>query len=308
VAERYGGDPCAKTSETRVCNGQGCEKDCELSAWTKWTSCSKDCDGGTKKRQKFVKKAPEGQGKCADQWDSKRLNYKECNMKRCTVNSTAGVLECNRSLDIVLLVDGSGSLGKRGWKAEIKAANYLVDALDVKGGGMAHLSVILYSGPRTWSGVRRCWKKGGEKACVIKTVTHFESNMKKVKKAINAMKWPRGSTLTSLALLKAKSELSLGRKNSQSVVIAITDGRPLSFRNTYRAARTLRKSARLIWVPVTKYAPLKYIKKWATRRWQENVIKVNSFRDLTKNGKDVVTHIIAAVCPKKDPKVKFGRL
>ena len=80
-AMKYGGNPCGETSQTRSCNNQACEKDCELSKWTKWSACSKDCDGGTKKRQKFVTKVPEGSGKCANEWSLKRLQYKQCNMK-----------------------------------------------------------------------------------------------------------------------------------------------------------------------------------------------------------------------------------
>jgi len=280
-----------------------------LSRWTKWSTCSKDCDGGTKKRMKFVKTPAEGEGKCPGKWDKARLEFSDCNMKRCKLESTSTVLKCNRTFDIVLLVDGSGSLGKRGWAAEVKAANTFVDALTGTN-GQAQLAVILYSGPRTWSGVRKCFAKSGkkvdiEKVCNIKTVTHFEKDMKKVKGLVNAMKWPRGSTLTSMALLRAKAELGLGRGSAHSIVIAITDGRPLSFRNTLLASRSVRKSARLIWVPVTKYAPLKQIKKWATRRWQENLIKVNSFGALEKP--EVITHLVAAFCPKKDIEIEFGR-
>merc|ERR1719183_3390561 len=65
LAMKYGGEPCGATSETKACNNQACEKDCELSGWTKWSACSKDCDGGTQKRQKFIKKVAEGEGKCA---------------------------------------------------------------------------------------------------------------------------------------------------------------------------------------------------------------------------------------------------
>jgi len=128
--------------------------------------------------------------------------------------------------------------------------------------------------------------------------------MKKVKNLITGLEWPRGSTLTSLALLTAKAELSLGRKNAHSNVIIFTDGRPLSYRKTEMAAEAVRKSARLVWVPVTKYAPLKQIKKWATRRWQENVVQVQSFKKL--ESPDVITHIVADICPKKNPKVKFS--
>merc|ERR1719454_2289086 len=98
--------------------------------------------------------------------------------------------------------------------------------------------------------------------------------------------------------MKAKSELAYGRKASESVVIVVTDGRPLSYRSTGIAAKLLRKQARLVWVPVTAYAPLKSIKKWATRRWQENVVSVSSFEDLKKS--TVVTQIMGNICAKPD--------
>merc|ERR1740138_1897432 len=110
-AMKYGGKPCGETSESKACNGQACEKDCDLTEWTKWSYCSKDCDGGTRKRTKFVKVQPEGEGHCPGQWSSKRLQYKACNMKRCKVDPGKEVMSCNNTLDIVFLIDGSGSLG-----------------------------------------------------------------------------------------------------------------------------------------------------------------------------------------------------
>jgi hypothetical protein len=353
MAMRFGGKPCGETSDTKPCNPQACEKDCELSPWTKWTVCSKPCDGGTQKRQKFVKKTPEGEGKCADKWSTKRLQYKKCNMFGC-LSERAGLcstsekdsasytcktvptccdgytgmgidaasvqcfptaygnnpqykvkcgekaLGCDKKLDIVFLLDGSGSLGKRGWNAEIKAAQTFVDAFDGTG-AKANMAVILYSGPRTWGGVYKCFGRNRKKVnmettCKIKTVTHFTNDMPKVKKLITGLEWPRGSTLTSLALLSAYSELSLGRKDAQSIVVVITDGRPLSYRATWFASRFVRKAARLVWVPVTRYAPLRSIKRWATRRWQENVVQVKSFAALEKP--EVVTHVVANICPK----------
>merc|ERR1719281_2137822 len=98
--------------------------------------------------------------------------------------------------------------------------------------GKANMAVILYSGPRTWSGVKKCTgktkKKVDPEACGIKMVTHFTEDMKKVKQLITGLDWPKGSTLTSLALMTAKAEMQLGRKGLPSAVIAITDGKPMS--------------------------------------------------------------------------------
>jgi len=306
-AMAHGGKPCGAVSETKACNAQACEKDCELGPWTKWSACSKDCDGGTKKRQKFIKVEPLGAGECADEWSVKRLQYKKCNMVRCKVPDEAKPLACNRSLDVMLMLDGSGSLGKEGWAEEIEAAQMFVDAFTDS--GKANMAIILFSGPRTWGGVEKCTgPNSGDvdpEKCGIKMVTHFTEDMKKVKNLITGLEWPQGSTLTSLALMTAKAELALGRKDSKAVVVVITDGRPLSFRNTELASKALRKSARLVWVPVTKFAPLKKIKSWATRRWQENVVLVREKEDLGKA--ETVTHIIADICPKEFPKLEIGR-
>merc|ERR1719446_430689 len=174
---KYGGKPCGSTSESIACNGQSCEKDCELSEWTKWSWCSKDCDGGTRKRQKFIKTPAEGAGTCPDKWDPERLEYKECNMKRCPIPPEALVKKCNETFDIVFLIDGSGSLGQTGWDAEIKAAEFFVNAFSGAGAN-TKMAVILYSGPRTWGGVSKCFAKNKkkvdqEKVCKIKMVTHF---------------------------------------------------------------------------------------------------------------------------------------
>jgi hypothetical protein len=218
-------------------------------------------------------------------------------------------MTCDRALDIVLLIDGSGSLGKRGWKAEIKAAQQFIDAFSGSGAN-ANMAVILYSGPMTWPGVRKCFarntkKVNRQKTCMIKTITHFTTDLLKVKQLVTGLSWPKGSTLTSLALVTAKAELALGRKTAQSNVIVFTDGRPLSYRKTYLASKSLRKAARLLWVPVTRFAPLKKIKEWATRRWQENVVRVKTFKDL--ENPDVITRIVANICPKTTPRMQFSR-
>jgi len=296
-AMKYGGKPCSSTSETKPCNPQACEKDCVLGTWTGYTQCSKECDGGTKKRQRFVKTQATGDGHCAGTWDKERLEYKKCNTKRCKVATPESVMECKAKLDVVLLLDGSGSLGTKGWEAEMVAAQNFLSAF--KGNKQVLMSVILFSGPRTWSGVKKCVgntkKKVDTSKCGINTVTHFTDDLKKVKQLILGLDYPKGSTLTSLALSTAKAQLNLGRKNAKSVVVVFTDGRPMSYRKTEMAAKDLRKMARLVWVPITKRAPLAFIKKVATRRWQENVVLATSYTKLRKA--ETMTQLIANICP-----------
>merc|ERR1719502_1417483 len=140
---KYGGHPCSATSETRSCKNQACEKDCELSDWTTWSECSKDCDGGTRKRQKYVTAQPEGAGKCADRWSKDRLEYMPCNVESCIVPGPDVPLPCNRTLDIVILLDGRAGLKKEGWDKEIVAAKTFLSAFEI-GKGKAEFAIFTY--------------------------------------------------------------------------------------------------------------------------------------------------------------------
>merc|ERR1719434_647353 len=114
---------------------------------------------------------------------------------------------------------------------------------------------------------------------------------------------PRALSSSPWRLLSASAELTLGRKSAQSVVITFTDGAPLSFRKTKLASRSLRKKTRLLWVVVAKFSPLKDIKTWASRRWQENIVKVSEYSKLASP--TTITHILANICPKKHAKLKM---
>jgi len=311
LAMKYNGKPCGATSQAKACNAAACELDCELGEWTKWTKCSKDCDGGTKKRQKFINSPAQGAGQCAGEWSAERLEYKPCNMKTCKVTEGRKVLACNTTMDVTLLIDECPKTGKDGFKAQVETAKNLIDAYSGPGvTSVANFAVIKYCGPRTWSGVSKCEGKSKKKVdtealCRVKVVQHFSEDAKKTKTLLTGLEFAKGTKLVALALLAAKAELSLGRKTAQSVVVAFMDGSPLSFRKTGLAARSVRKAARLLWVVVAKFAPLKDVKTWATRRWQENLVKVSSAKKLGKSL--IANRIIANICPSGKQKVEFAR-
>merc|ERR1719401_1014935 len=115
----------------------------------------------------------------------------------------------------------------------------------------------------------------------------------------------QGMKLMSLALLAAKAELALGRKTAQSVIVGFIDGPPLSVRKTELAAKVLRKSSRVLLVPTTQFSPLETLKKFVTRRWQENLVVVKRSEDLANP--QTITHINANICPDESPKLVMTR-
>jgi len=312
---QYGGKQCGSTGEAKQCNVDACEKPCELHHWTKWTACTKDCDFGTRKKERIVKSPAQGSGTCADKWDPTRLQYKACAAHRCRVPYTKGKpregMKCNTSMDIVLVVDGTPRSGKEGFANEVAGVQKLIDTFTGPGiTAKPNFALIHYTGPRTWNGVSKCTGKSTkkvdmEKVCKITLVQHFTDDIKKMKAKVDGLEFQKGSKLLSLALMTVQSEFALGNKNHRTVVIVWVDGQPLSFRKTLLASRAIRKKARLLWVAVTKFAPLADLKKWASRRWQENLVLAAPAKKLKRAM--IATRIIANICPKKFPKLQVSR-
>jgi len=228
-------------------------------------------------------------------------------MYRCKVKRGES-LKCNQTLDVIIVLDGAPKGGKDSWAAEVKAANNLVDSFSGPGiTAQPNFAVVYANGPRTWSGVSKCTGKSTEMVdmeadCHVKIATHFTEDPKVVKNVINGLEFQKGTKLLSLALMTVKEEFALGRKDARSVVVVFMDGEPLSYRKTLLTSQQIRKKARLLYVALTKFSPLASLKKWASRRWQENVVKASSPAKLA--GLFTTTHIVANLCPKEFPKLK----
>merc|ERR1719199_400637 len=95
-------------------------------------------------------------------------------------------------------------------------------------------------------------------------IEHYTDDLQKVISSIKKLTFPQSITRTAVALDTARSELSLGRQDAQSIVVVITDGKPMSMKKTRQAAKELRKQTRLMWIPVTKYAPVAAMRRWAS--------------------------------------------
>jgi hypothetical protein len=204
-----------------------------------------------------------------------RNEERHCNSFACVKTNPSPTLQCKSRLDVTILIDGSGSLGTKGWEASKKAGAMLARSFGGSGSDVK-LAVLLFSYSNKW-------------------LQHYSSDCEAAAVAIETVAWPRSLTFTANALYAARSELSLGRADAQSVVIVITDGRPMSMRQTGIAAHALRMQARLVWVPVTRYAPLNEMRHWASYPKEDNFLALSSFDDLENPKK--LDLLIADVCP-----------
>jgi len=278
VEPMHGGEPCGETSEAISCNLQACDKNCVLSDWGGWSECSKECDAGVTERTKTILEPVVGDGTCDAIRSDERHQQSTCNAFQCKRAVGQPTLRCKSKLDVILVIDGSGSLGQQGWDASVKAGAMLARAFGGGTGGTSDvkIAVLLYSYYSKW-------------------IQHFSSDCAGAATKIENMAWPRSMTFTANALLTARSELSLGRDDAQSIIILITDGRPMSMRRTAWASYWLRRDARLMVVPVTRWAPVAEAKSWASYPKEDNFLPLPSFSDL--DNPDKIDLIIADACP-----------
>jgi len=266
----HGGEGCGATEESTSCNLQSCDKDCVLSEWTRWSRCSKPCNRGLRTRQKIVVTPTVGAGSCPSV--SARNQQQTCRRWRCPSRP----IRCRVKSDTVLVIDGSGSIRNKGWRMSKRAGKHIIKSMNLKE-SKSKMALLVYSGPRgycnyyrcigysrSWAYRRWCWRARGRPYCGVDTLSHLTSNTNLLLKKLRKAKFPRRGTYTKHALYAAKTELTRGRKNAKSTVIVMTDGHPADRAGTYYASKSVKKVARLVYVPVTRYAPLKYIKSWAS--------------------------------------------
>jgi hypothetical protein len=301
---QHGGKLCGAEAESVSCAETPCDKDCTLSTWSSWSTCSRACGGGFQERARRVVIQATGMGRCPTEDDHQRLEFMRCNPAACTP-ATPPLLKCAAKVDVIILLDSSGSLGKPGWDAMKAAGQSLVKAMDpnANDGNGAQVAVLVYSGPKNMNAYKKCTGLSADKVdmltdCQMSWVEHFTTNTEELAGKIDSIPWRKGSTMTSQALATAEAELVSGRADAESVVIVLADQLPMMPRRTGQVAAALRKKARLIWAVATEAGPGELAKfaSWASRPVADNVVYAHTAEDLAKDA--ALNKIIATACPK----------
>merc|ERR1740121_1698395 len=127
----HGGEACGVMTNSEACNNEACDTDCVLEDWTEWTACSKYCDGGSQGRTRDIAVQAKGTGACAKADADTRQQFKPCNTYTCEslLPDSRSLLECTSKVDIIVALDGSGSLGSYGWSQTKEFAERLFGAM-----------------------------------------------------------------------------------------------------------------------------------------------------------------------------------
>ncbi len=120
VAAANGGIPCGPTIEYRSCNTQTCPTDCQVSAWSAWSSCDTTCGGGQQFRtRQVIVPASNGGVACPN-----LIEFRACNTQVCATDG-------NCPNDTIVNTSASGcyaevvySLDRSGIKTSLSSASY----------------------------------------------------------------------------------------------------------------------------------------------------------------------------------------
>merc|ERR1719335_848428 len=198
-----------------------------------------------------------------------RFEQKPCNDFKCDNN-----VACDSKVDLLLLLDGSGSVRSRGFKKEKKFAEDLLSRMSIGEDG-AKAGYIKFS-----------------KKIEIGSQMSFDETT--LLADIDAEKFPARTTNTAEALSTALDVLSGGgRATAQSVVFVITDGMPNDVEATAMMAEKVKKQARLVFVAVGKNLDMDALYSWASFPPEMNVLTAPKFKKL----KQYVGEFMADICP-----------
>lgn len=303
-----GGTPCELPLQTVQCNSGPCDEDCVLSDWEPWSStCSKMCGGGIQTRIKTLVRAEIGSGTCPKFYKTSRYQEKACNTYACTYTNNVG--SCGAKIDVMLVLDGSGSMGQEGFETMKTTASLLGGAIQ----GDSTLGALVYSSAEDTCVRLACitsiWREdflrefaceplAGWMAwqpsplqCGIEWLSHLTWNKPQVLAAIADATWPGGGTLTSKALKACEIEMVNSRKDAPSIVIVLTDGLPYSPLHTLINAWYLKESgARLMMVPIgDEVADDMFFEELVSHPPRDNLLPVSSFEYLKSNNNTVNT-------------------
>jgi hypothetical protein len=263
---------------------QDCSRDCILGHWTEWSECSRACGGGTAASRRTVSVAAVGDGHCPEEDSAERLTHKPCNEEKCPLTGTE-VLKCGGQLDLILVIDGSGSLGYYGWEVSKYFATKIMDGFDNTD---VRVAVILFSGPYTYDDYEKCiGPEAGtmdmERDCGLKMVQHFTNDTAGTRSKIQALNFPMSSTWTAGALEMAHAELMLGRPGVDKTVFVLTDGLPIQPAMTELAVNKIKETgARLMFggVAMSDSLGMMLMQHWASHPVHDNLLDISDFSTL----------------------------
>lgn len=225
------------------------------------------CDSGFQERYKHVLIPTRGFGKCPRPDSDFRYEKQQCNVHKCVGDEI-----CVAKQDLILAIDGSGSLQQTGFDTVKAFALVLIQKYQTEYFGSTAMKVgVLQFG----NGVIMADGRTVSPAINVQPLTQ---DLALVKTGIENLPFKKGFTNMAQAFALAEVMYTgAGRKGAQSAILVITDGKPsFSFQTTELVEQLDDKNVQRYFMVINEAGgdDLKKMQKWASVPWETNLIHV----------------------------------
>lgn len=269
VKPKNGGEQCNTVEESRACNTESCDRDCTLQWWTSWSPCSVACGGGFQESFRHVLIPTRGEGKCATPMSGMRYEKQMCNTQSCNGDEI-----CIAEQDLVIAIDGSGSVQESGFGILKDWVTILLKRYETEyfGHEAVKLGIVLFG-----NGVIM---PDGKTVSPAINAHALSLDKDAVSAAVSALPFKKGFTNMAQAFSMAEDMFVKGsRKGAQSSLLVVTDGKPSFSFMTNEMAEQLDDKSIMRYFFIVSETPLeddtmKNMKKWASQPWETNIVHV----------------------------------
>lgn len=269
-----------------------CDRNCRLQRWTKWSPCSVACGGGFQEQYRHVLIPTRGEGKCPKPQSRYRYRNGQCNEQACNGDEV-----CIAVQDLVIAVDGSGSLQNGGFKVLKNYVGKLLNRYETEyfGEPAVKLGIILFG-----NGVIMPDGKTVSPAINAQKLTF---DLDAVKASVEGLPFKKGFTNMAQAFAMAADMFVKGsRTEAQQSVMVVTDGKPsFSFMTSEMVQQLDDKSIMRYFVIVSETAltdnSMKNMKAWASQPWETNLVHVAGLLMLEADAELWAEKALTKFCP-----------
>jgi hypothetical protein len=294
---KNGGSQCGTSEETEPCNTQSCDRNCRLQRWTQWSPCSVACGGGFQERKRHVLIPTRGQGKCPKPSSRSRYTKRQCNVHSCNGDEI-----CVAKQDLVIAVDGSGSVREDGFKILKSYTTTLLKRYQTAYWGQPamKIGIVLFGNGVLVPDTNNPGKEIVSPAINKQSLT---SDMTKVNKAVDDLPFKKGFTNMAQAFSMAEDMFIKGsRKSAQQSVMLITDGKPsFAFMTNEMVEQLDDKNIMRYFVVVNNQGPnsdaMKQMQRWASQPWETNLVHVQGLTMLDADQDLWAEKALTKFCP-----------
>jgi len=294
---KNGGVSCPGVVASEPCNTKNCDRECDLSEWTEWSPCSMACTPkdmgtpvGSRTRVKTVKRKVRANGYCPTPGSRARLDTDPCNTHSCVGDEI-----CIAKQDLIIAVDGSGSLKEEGFEVLRDFAANLTSRYKAEYFGDSAMKVGLVE-----FGNGKLLDSGAIEPAL--NIMDMSTDMDAAKEKIQGMTWQKGFTNIAQVFLLADNMVQRGgRADAQSAILLVTDGKIPFMHETKEKATKLKDKGFNVMLAVVSDAlsvdMTKDIKELASLPLDTNFVHIPGLQALKYNPEEFTQQVTATFCP-----------